>query len=205
MKINVERDPWDTKKLLFRNSELELEPGITCLVGRNGSGKSTLLMEIEEHCRVNKIPFYKYDNFHEGGSHALSEYSFLGDFSALATNFMSSEGQRIVYDFVRKIKGIVAKIKENKSKQAVISLDALDSGLDLYNLRDINRLLRIILDELKDKEIYFVLACNSFELVRDNECIYPKTFKKMKFHTYEEYHKFIVVDCEPKKRGKKDE
>lgn len=191
MIIKVCRNPYDEEKPLYKTATLNLEKGITCLVGRNGTGKTTLLQQIESHCRKNKIKCIQYDNYHDGGQNALSKYGYFGDFNSLATSFMSSEGQRIIYNFGQNLLGnLKANLKEHK--QVVLLIDAIDSGLDLANIEEIKYILSLIIEDHSDKEIYIVITANTYALCEGLRCVNAKDFKEIVFNDYLQYKKFIT-------------
>ena len=84
MKFEIIRDYYNEKEYIYNKKNIELEEGLTVLVGCNGSGKSTLLRQIKDLCKKQDIPCYYFDNLTEGGSGARSKASFYGDFSFLA-------------------------------------------------------------------------------------------------------------------------
>ena len=95
MKFEIIRDYYKEKEYIYNNKNIELEEGLTVLVGCNGSGKSTLLRQIKDSCKQSNIPCYYFDNLTEGGSGARSKASFYGDFSFLAESLCSSEAENI--------------------------------------------------------------------------------------------------------------
>ena len=51
--FKIEIDYWDEGIPLYRKANIEINPGVTVLVGCNGSGKSTLITQLKsllEHC-----------------------------------------------------------------------------------------------------------------------------------------------------------
>ena len=55
---------------IYKKPQTIFQKGITVLVSCNGSEKSTFLRMIEDICRTNKIPVWKYDNLSQGGASA---------------------------------------------------------------------------------------------------------------------------------------
>ena len=98
MKIKLEQDYYDTGVKLFPYRTLNLEPGITVLVGCNGSGKTTLLKQIKCHCSDNNIKYLHYDNYKDGGGHAMQSNLLFNDIKAVALDAVSSEGERIFHN-----------------------------------------------------------------------------------------------------------
>lgn len=93
-KFKTWRDPYDEGYSTTRPKEIELNEGLTILVGCNGLGKSTLINNIEEECKANHIPVMSYDNLNSTADNR-SEAAFRGNFSFLATSVCSSEGENI--------------------------------------------------------------------------------------------------------------
>lgn len=88
-KIKIHKDPYGTGINLFSKDEITISTGINTLIGCNGSGKTTLLKSIEEYLKKEKIKYFKYSNYKDGGSNASSFYSFEGD--TLMTDTMTAE------------------------------------------------------------------------------------------------------------------
>lgn len=65
--IKTWRDPYDEGFTPTRPKQIEIQPGLTVLVGCNGAGKTTLLRNIENQLRTENIPYNYYDNLHDGG------------------------------------------------------------------------------------------------------------------------------------------
>ena len=192
LKIEVRRDPYEEEDYLYDKSELTLDTGITCLVGRNGSGKSTLIGAIERFAEKEEIAYFSWDNYQDGGKDAMSSYGFYNDFEALATCFSASEGQRISFNLGKKLREVAKTIREND--RSIILFDAVDSGLDISNINDLRYVLDHFLEDYAGKEVYIVIACNSFAMCKNYNCVYVKDFSHMKFSNYEEYEKFIITD-----------
>lgn len=191
MKIKINRCPYNKSIKLYKYSELELNKGITILIGRNGSGKSTLLFEISKYCKENGIPCFKYDNYKEGGRTAHENYSFFKDFSSLQATLFHSEGEQIFYNFgqtVEKIGKYVRSIADDKP--VIILLDALDSGLDCDGIDQILNLCKVM-QESRVGDIYLVLTANNYGIIHKQRCIDVTTGKEIRFDNFEDYHNFI--------------
>lgn len=78
--INTWRDPYDAGFSTCRKKQIEINPGVTVLVGCNGSGKTTLLHNIKECVKKENIPVFYYDNEKDGGRNSISESMFYDDF-----------------------------------------------------------------------------------------------------------------------------
>lgn len=94
-KIKTWRDPYDAGFSTCRPKTIQIESGITVLVGCNGAGKSTLLQNISEVLCAEKVPYVKFDNLDDGGHNGLSRASFEEQFELMSTMMTSSEGENI--------------------------------------------------------------------------------------------------------------
>lgn len=227
MIIKTWRDPYDVGFSPTHPTKIEINPGLTVLVGCNGAGKTTLLKNIKDHCIGNKIPCYAYDNLSDGGSSAMSE--LLNDnYNEGVALYFQSEGECIKSSISRassmfksfftlgyidnkqnRFRRIFADEKVLKkqdevfknAKERVLLFDAVDSGLSVDSVIEIKRLFDVILADASTfkKDIYIVIAANEYELARNTDCFDVNTGKYLKFSDYEDYRKFII-----KSRMKKD-
>ena len=163
------------------------------IIGRNGLGKSTFCHELKEFCDKNKIKCYNYDNYKQGGNKAQQSYGFYGDFKSLASTMFHSEGEQIFYNFGQQLRKIGSFVKTNiEEKQLVIILDALDSGLDVEGIGQINNVCDLIVKDNPDKDIYIVATANNYALIHNNHCINIKDGKEYTFTKFEDYRDFIL-------------
>jgi ABC-type multidrug transport system ATPase subunit len=222
MKINTWRDPYDAGFTPTKAKEIELNTGLTVLVGCNGAGKTTLLRNISEECRKQNIPCLFYDNLNDGGKSSFAEMFYGNDLQEAAYLMSASEGECIKANLGRKSKlfkefiekGIVndhfyrfsklldgGKDEVIESNDRVFLFDAVDSGLSVDSVVEIKSLFDLILDDFKDsgKNIYIVIAANEYELARNSECFDVNKGEYIRFKDYEEYRSFII-----RSRKKKD-
>lgn len=175
---------------------VKIYPGYTPLIGKNGSGKTTLLHQIKEYVRKNQdYCFIEYSNYTDGGNTAIDRYlNVTGQMDKFALAACSSEGQRIMIN-AGDIFGQIGSVVRDKSnnKKIVILFDALDSGTSIDNIREFVRLFHLIVEDAKKrgKEVYIISACNSYELIKNEDSIYAQTGKHMTFNDYETYADFI--------------
>lgn len=195
MKIKLEQDYYDLGVKLFPYKTLNLEPGITILVGCNGSGKTTLLKQIKCHCSDNNVKYLYYDNYKEGGVHAMQSNLLFNDIKAVALDAVSSEGERIFHNINRyssKIKETIDDLKNGD--EFVLLLDAIDSGLDAATTDLVKEnLLHQIVSYCDQKGIivYIIITSNSFEMGRNERCISLVDGKYHNLKTYDSYRKVI--------------
>ena len=146
MKIRIE-DWYD----LHNGFELELKPGVTCLVGPNGAGKTTLLAQLNEYATGHNIPVWKYSNYADG---KYEDYRYLEtDTRLFAQNAFASEGEKVAIHFSGRVGEIGRLVTESrKTKQpAFVLLDALDSGASIDRARDLFELFKMIDEDIWPK------------------------------------------------------
>lgn len=226
MFIKTWRDPYEAGFSPTKPKEIDIQPGLTVLVGCNGAGKTTLLLNIKEHCKNNGVPCLSYDNLHDGGSNAMSSLFYFGDYEGGADLFTSSEGEGIKInigmkssaykEFIqngyvndrqhrlnRAFAGIFGEntVDEIECKDRVFLFDAVDSGLSVDSVVEIKGMFALMLEDNKDldRNIYIVIAANEYELARNADCFDVNSGKYIRFSDYEEYRDFIL-----KSRGLKE-
>lgn len=227
-KFQLERDYYEEGVNLYKKKIVEIKQGVTVLVGCNGIGKTTMLRQIRDELKKDKIPCVAFDNLEEGGSKAVSEAGFFGDFKFMATAIQSSEGENIVMNMsnlaarlgqfikngedpkerrriqlMRSIAQINGETFEEPSipNERWILLDAIDSGLSVDNIVDIKELLfKTILEHNYGNEIYIVVSANEYEMARGEQCLDVQNMKYVKFKDYEEYRKLVLDSREWKEQ-----
>lgn len=221
-KFKTWRDPYDSGFSTCRRKEIEIEPGVTVLVGCNGAGKSTLIHNIKAELKEKNVPTFFYDNEKEGGSNSVSESFFYNDITFAATAMCSSEGENIQLNLGKiatklrkfietgendRLSDRLAKAFRDKEEEKIISnerwilLDAMDSGYSIDNVIDMKDFFKLVIDDAKahEKEVYIVISSNEYELVHESNCFDVMEGKYISFASYNEYKKFIL-----KTREKKD-
>ena len=142
MKFEIVRDYYKEKEYIYNNKNIELEEGLTVLVGCNGSGKSTLLRQIKDLCKKQDIPCYYFDNLTEGGSNAREKAGFYGDTMFLVQSLCSSEGENINLNICNSASKIGNFVNKNeKTDKIFILMDAVDSGLSIDYVIELKELL----------------------------------------------------------------
>lgn len=208
-KIKLDRDPYDNGFHLYKKRSIEFQPGVTVLIGCNGIGKTSLLDNIKRILRKEEVPYVIYDNLQDGGANAREKMAFLNNFAFLSTSLCSSEGENIVMNLGQKASEIGNFVRKNSDKKELwILLDAIDSGLSIDNIVDVKEcLFKTILEDLenKEKDIYIIVSANSYEMVREENCLDVYNMKPMRFKTYDRYRKFVLRSKEWKKEREKTE
>lgn len=196
MKFEIETNPFDDDKPLYRRRNIEIKPGLTVLVGCNGSGKTTLIHQIKEILQSKNIKYVHYDNLLDGGSEGASRAFYRGDTALGATIMCSSEGERITINmgtFAYKIGQLSKFCKEHCQKQLFVFIDASDSGMSIDNIENLKTgLFKTILSYNKDLETYIVVSANDYTMAKDEQCFDVYTGNYKTFSSYDEYHKFIM-------------
>lgn len=209
MKFSIIRDYYEKKDYLYSKKNIEIEPGLTILVGCNGSGKTTLLNQIKDLCKKSNIPYYSFDNLKDGGNEARSKASFNGDFSFLAQSLCSSEGENINLN----INNCASKIgyfvhKNSNADKIFILLDAIDSGLSLDYVIEIKEcLFKLIIEDTSKKgiETYIIVSANEYEMARNEKCFCIPGMCYKTFNNYDEYRNFIIQSRNKKNKRYKQE
>jgi predicted ATP-binding protein involved in virulence len=217
MKIKVWEDPYGDGFPTTSCEELDLNTGLTVLVGCNGSGKSTLIENIASQCKKDNIPYLKYDD--RADSDNLKYRSLEDqDYGFVATTMQSSEGERIVanisklaYSLYRFLKtgetdksrvqkafeALYTSDKSNKitSNKRVILLDAIDSGMSIDNVVELKYFFQLVMKDAAqlNEELYIVVSSNEYELVNgEDNCIDVTTGDLVSFKDYSDFRSFIL-------------
>lgn len=185
---------------IFKKKNITIKSGLTVLVGCNGAGKTTLLNQIEHMLDMENIPVLFHSNMTNGERDLKSKATFYGDFEMVARLMSNSEGENIV-----NVLGEVARKMGNlttsnpNAKELWFLFDSIDSGLSIDNVIEFKeQLLPVVLENNKDKDIYFVVSTNGYEFARGENCFDVINGKYIKFADYEEYRDFILKSKEQK-------
>lgn len=232
MIIKTWRDPYDAGFSPTKPKQIELKPGVTVLVGCNGAGKSTLLLNIQEHCKDNKIPCNLYDNLVNGGSNSISEMFYNNDYAEGAYLMSASEGEcikanlgrnsslykgffesglmntrknRLAMIFADDKNKVVNDFKNNKDR--VLLFDAVDSGLSVDSIIEVKTMFDEIIKDIPNYNVnvYIVIAANEYELARNSDCFDVNAGKYIRFNDYEDYRKFIIKSRQNKEKRLKQQ
>ena len=229
MLIKTWRDPYDSGFNTTNPKEIEINEGLTVLVGCNGAGKTTLLMNIQDHCKKNKIPCHFYNNLQDGGNQLGSMISGCGDLPCdnlgLAVSmWTASEGEAIKLNIGRqstmykeffdtghfknrsyRFSKLLSEDKGDdtvETKQRVLLFDATDSGLSIDNICDLKELFNTIIEDARahEVELYIIISANEYELCRQENCFDVNKGKYIRFAGYEDYRAFILKSRKNKEK-----
>lgn len=213
-KFKIIRNYWEDDQILYRKANIEINHGLTVLVGCNGSGKTTLIQQLKRLLDKEKITYTSFDNLFDGGENARSWAGYTGDFSFLVAAVMSSEGENILMNignFSTKIGKAVTNVITKDQQELWVFFDATDSGLSIDGIKEIkNKLLPIIEEDCKRNKIvlYIVISTNAYEFANGEQCFDVYNCKYRTFENYDEYSEFICKSREIKDkryRNKKGE
>lgn len=217
--IKTWRDPYAEGFSTCRPRQIEINSGLTVLVGCNGAGKSTLLHNIKDELEKAAIPYMFFDNQQDGDHHSLfGEAIENGEFSYIATSMCSSEGENITININRLLSSIKnflingkspemlrkekwasffndsEQVKKIRSKERWFLLDAIDSGYSIDNVLELKTLLNCVLQESEKRGLttYILISANEYELANGEQCFDVMNGKYTTFADYNAFRKFIL-------------
>lgn len=196
-------DPYDQGISLYKNSIIEINTGLTVLVGCNGIGKTSLFYSIKNALKKEEIPYMEFDNLNNGGDNSRNESLYYGDINFLIESLYSSEGENIMLNIAKITTEIgefvrTGMYKDNgqsdfKSNERWIFFDAIDSGLSIDNIVELkNHLFKTILQFTFGKKIYIVVSANEYEMARCEQCFDVYNGRYITFKDYEDYRNMIL-------------
>ena len=199
-KFKLLNNYYDEDFKMFNRTNIEINEGLTVLVGCNGSGKTTFLKQINDILKNNDIPVMFHSNMRNGERELKSKAAFHGDFNIVAKLMMSSEGENIVNVMEEIARNMGYMTRSNPdAKELWFLFDAIDSGLSIDNVIDIKeQLIPTVLEHNSDKNIYFVISTNAYEFARGENCFDVMNGKYVTFKDYEDYRAFILKSSERK-------
>ena len=199
---NITRDPYEDKIYIYNKTSVEVNPGITVLVGCNGAGKSTLINHMKYDCEKQKIDYIKFDNIIDGGHNAREKFAFHEQYDMLATAMCSSEGEELTLNIGHQFSRIGSKIRKmDKGKSLFIFFDASDSGLSIDNVIEIKSVFTdLVIPDAKNDgiDVYIIIAANEYEMCSGQDCIDVTSLNHISFKNYDEYRKYIIKNRERK-------
>lgn len=195
--FNICPNPYERDRFVFNNNKVDIESGLSILVGCNGIGKTSLLCNIKEELNKLKIKYISYSNVEDGGAQSISKSVFYdGNFNFAMNVASSSEGEGIVCNIERLARRIGTYVRKNPNQDEYwVFLYAIDSGLSIDNIIDIKKyLFETIIDDITshNKKVYILVSANSYELCCNEKCIDVYNLKYINFNSYEEYKDFIL-------------
>lgn len=199
-KLKIDNDCYGEGIKMYQKGTIEIEPGLTILVGCNGAGKTTLLKQIYKKIQDKNIPCVMYDNLRDGGVMARSKAVGCGNIAFLSQSFCSSEGENICLNMQVFSNMIYKMFKENPNDQEYwIFADAIDSGLSINNIANLKSgLFEEVLNIHKNKTVYIMVSANSYEMARTQNCFDVISGRYVSIKSYEKYRNVILKSEEKK-------
>lgn len=204
--IKVKDDSFEKEILLFEEAKFKK---LNILFGGNGVGKTTLLNGIINNKldidSSKELIIKSYVNSKDNFRHIeKANYKDIGRALLQKVNAKEmSEGQSIIYSLLTYIENAKNIAIENSDKTVVLVLDEIDSGLSSEN---INMILHILIDFLKEKNTQLFVSSNHYHFVY----VFKKVFNMytgdwIEINSYEEYYKKLEQEMIGlgKKRGLK--
>lgn len=220
--IKIIKNYYDEDFEIFNTDNINIEQGITVLVGCNGYGKTTFLKILKSQLEREKIPFISYSDLHDGRSNAISKAGSQENFKLMSYLIQSSEGENMIINFGEMLETLfpflqtginnfhknpfdflVEKEEEEiKTNERWLLIDSIDSGTSIDNMAQILAVLKLALQNAKQlgKELYVVISTNAYELARNNNCLDVVNGKLIKFKDYEEYREFVLKTYKAKEK-----
>lgn len=198
--FKLDKAPYHDRDILFKRKEVEIQPGVTVLVGCNGCGKSTLLRYMEEALKKDKIPTMTYNNVSDGGGHAIQMALHQHNGALMGTLACSSEGEQIVINVSEMAGKLGPFVRQHAGESEIwILLDAVDSGLSIDNIIDLKEFFQLVITTNPNSDVYIVVSANSYEMASGQNCFDVRLGKYRTFGSYTTYRNFILRSKEQKK------
>lgn len=191
--FNIQKAFYDKNIKLFPKAKLNIKTGTTILVGCNGSGKSTLIKQMISQLKNDGIEYIYYNNLTDGGSASVSQAIWNNNITLAAASFCASEGEQIGINIgqVASRCGAYVRAMKNNNSPLFFFFDAIDSGFSIDNIIDFKEnLLDVILKD--NNNAHIVIAANSYEMAKGQNCLDLHTFTYINFESYDEYSKYII-------------
>lgn len=191
--LKVWRDPYDLGYNTTTPREVKFKKGLTVLTGCNGTGKTTMLQNIEQACKEVNAACFTFDNLTDGGSGNAGLSMISGDFEKAVALMCASEGESITINigtFAKEL-GYIMSHEFKNAEEVWILLDATDSGYSIDNVVELKeKFFPLILEDKRD--IYLIVAANSYEMARNERCMDVMSGKEIFFPNYEAYRNYVL-------------
>lgn len=192
------KDYYEEDEKIFCTTKFEIDTGITVLVGCNGTGKSTCLKIIKRQLDKEDINYYSYDNKTDG-RWMRDKAIQAEDYTYVAKSMYSSEGEEIMLNLTRVIGSVGQYVRKNKDQRELwLLFDAIDSGFSIDNIIEFKNVLKMILQDNAEKDIYIIISANSFEMAVGENCLDAQRGVYRHFSSYEAYKNFILKSFKTK-------
>jgi len=185
---------------LFKNSSIDLQPGITILVGCNGSGKTTAMEQIDSY--INRLETNDISSHYflccATGREIDRLIGFIGTSQTVeqgATMLSSSEGERISQFLISMFNWIWSECKKDEVHTVFAFLDSLDSGLDIPSIRMVLDTFEDAIEITKNRfntDLRLVLSANDYAIVENRTCLDIHTGRTINFNSWSDYVDFCI-------------
>ena len=202
----INKEPYEEGLRVYKKNKVQIEEGVTILVGCNGAGKTTLLHEIKRQLEEKEIPVYLYDNYLEGGNSAMDKHMFYGRIDAFVNMAFKSEGEKISANFgyVAGEIGNFVRNTESDSNERWILFDAIGSGLSIDGIDDIKNFFRFAIEQETNKKLYIIVSTNEYEFCREGiverKCLNVQTGEYVKLKSYDIFRDVILRTAKQKEK-----
>ena len=218
MQFKIPRKGYTENRQIYKHGTIEINQGITVLIGCNGSGKTTILSEIKE--TTKDIPTYFYNNLTTNDKESAL---FHEDYEYMAQLMCASEGESITLKLLHKADELIYLLKNGKKKlsaleeafmsmsgrnnkedkstvkERILLFDAIDSGLSIDQVRDLKEyFFTPLLESYKD--LYIIVSANEYEMCKDYPCFNVTEGKYVTINSYDDYTKEILKTREYKEK-----
>ena len=201
------RDPHEEKDYLYTKKSVEINPGVTVLVGCNGCGKTTFLDIVKKDLDKNEIVYKAFNNLTDGKSNMMQKAVMQQRFDLVSSLMSGSEGENIV-TCIGEIAGQIGYLAYHKAKGEIwILFDATDSGLSIDNICEVKEYLfdTVIKDcNSRNIEAYILVSANEYEMASGENCLDVQHMKYVTFKDYDDYRSFILKSRKQKDKRFKD-
>lgn len=193
MKLKLPKDYYGLGYSLYKKHTVDLSPGLTVLVGCNGAGKTTFLRMLNDILGNRKdVLLISHSNLYDGGEMAKEKALHGNKMDVLARLAFGSEGEAMAESLGMLAGDIGAKIKRSDAKEVFLLLDAMDSGYSIDNVVEMKNFFAFVLRHNADRNVYFILPANAYELARGENCLDVQEMKYRRFESYEDFRAFIL-------------
>ena len=186
---------WETQ--LYKEKIHDLKKGITVLIGCNGAGKTTFLDLLENKFKDNENWLVK--NYNTERTKSFLEEGY-GSSTTFINVIKSSEGESNTIVIGEMFQDLGNQIKNSEKENIMILFDGLDSGISVDQFDDYFKVFKLIQNDCKDKNLYFIFSTNSYEFAKNYNCYFLQENKYIESpKTYEEFKKIIIESKKIKK------
>lgn len=222
MQIKLPKKGYTDCRNVYKHTVIELNPGVTVLIGCNGSGKTTLLNEVDTYCKSSHIPVLLYDNL-DVSKNELNAAFYNDDLAYASDLMLSSEGESISVRLSHEAANIGYFVKQGAKKRSnlelafmemagrkledtptittrVLLFDAVDSGLSIDQVDDMKKYFFDVIVNTYTDDLYILVTANEYEMCVGYPCFNVTEGKYVTINSYEDYKREILNTREYKEK-----